>query len=154
MPLAARDRRWDQVVRKRRHHFTRTDCGTLGTAHTLPPLPIETVCAQKRRIASLPGVLDCTSRLSFRTNRGRFVRLNSYIPLNAQPGEWNDDSADSIRFPLSHPSGTRTTVALPVVVMRPLTVRSDQRIGIASSFNFPFKAMGLRARGQNAAVRW
>jgi hypothetical protein len=82
-------------------------------------------------------------------------RASIRISLNAQPGEWNGDSADSSRFPsqrLSHPGGTRTTVALPVVVMRPLTVRPDQRIGVASSLNFALKAMGLRARGQNHAL--
>ena len=40
---------------------------------------------------------------------------------------------------------------LPVVVMRPLTVRPDQRIAIASPLNFPLEAMGLRARGQDYA---
>jgi hypothetical protein len=82
-------------------------------------------------------------------------RASIRISLNAQPGEWNGDSVDSSRFPsqrLSHPGGTRTTVASPVVVMRPLTVRPDQRIGVASSLNFPLKAMGLRARGQNHAL--
>jgi hypothetical protein len=33
-----------QVFRKkRRHHFTRTDWGTLGTVHILPPLPISSI---------------------------------------------------------------------------------------------------------------
>jgi hypothetical protein len=46
----------------------------------------------------------------------------------------------------------RVAAASPVVVMRPLIVRPDHRIGIASPLNFPLEAMGLRARGQNHAL--
>lgn len=42
--------------------------------------------------------------------------------------------------------------ASPIVVMRPLTVWPNQRIGSASPLNFPLEPMGSHARGQDHAL--
>ena len=50
---------------------------------------------------SVCGSMHSPFHLSPQTTRGRLARVNSYIPLNAQPGEWNGDRADSSRSPVS-----------------------------------------------------